>query len=709
MTAKFRLRSLLPLVCSLAASEQVFADNRMLEEVVVSAQKRETNLQDTPISVAAFNSEALQKAGISGLGEIAQRAPGLAIGELNAGQPQIYIRGIGSNEEGPGGDASVVVYVDEVYMGRASGANTELFDLQRVEVLRGPQGTLFGKNASGGAINIVTKTPSDDFTAAVRAGAGNLGASQFDAYASGPLSDSMAASIAYTNSQRDGYLENVITGNDLADKDTNAVRTKLRWDINEQLSAIVSADYTRDNGLGVGRKPRGAVADSFANVSPFDQTVGEHHKVASIIDGKQDREIWGSSLKFSWSGDNVELVSITAYRDNSWAEDSEFIGIPMTAQSPLILSNFVVEESSQFSQEFRLSGNGDALTHWVVGAFYSTEDNDRIEDFQVFTLPIDHTRVQADVTSYALFGEFTWAIQDNLDLTVGARYSRDEKDITARGIASVLVDEDFDIAAGDSWSEPTFKAVLSYRPTDTTMVYGSITSGYKSGGFQGQPDSALIASTPFRPETALSYEIGAKLDLLDSTLRTNFSIFRSEFDDYQELLTLEVGGFPVTVTQNAAEVLSQGIEFDITWLPIDNLMLTASGAYLDSQYDAYLQDASVVGNATRNAPRISYALSASYTVPLQADSELEFRADYRHKDEAFQDPQNRDYSSIPEYDLIDASIIYAINSQLSVTLWGKNLADEEYLVHSFALSGLRTAPSISGLPRTYGISVMKEF
>lgn len=685
------------------------ADTWALEEVLVTAQKRETNLQDTPISVAAFDAESLSKSNINGIGEIAQRAPGLAIGELSTGQPQIYIRGIGSNEEGPGGDASVVVYVDDVYMGRASGASMELFDLERVEVLRGPQGTLFGKNASGGAINIVTKLPSDEFSAKIRAGVGSLSQRRLDAFVTGPLSETVAASFSFSDIERDGYLENVVTGNDLGDKNTTAARGRISWDASDELNVVFSADYSNDDAFGIARKPRGFATTLVAGTSPFDQTIGEHHKVASSIDGKQDRELWGTSLRLNWSAEDFDLTSITSYRKNNWAEDTELVGVPNIAQAPLVLFNHVIENAKQFSQEFRVSGSTDNISNWVVGAFYAEEDTHRIERFRVRSFPLDDGFVQADVKSYALFGEFTYQLQDDLDLTLGARFSRDEKEVHAVGYAAVLVAQSYDVNVADSWSEPTYKAVLSYHATDDIMLYSSVTTGYKSGGFQGQPNSAAVASAGFDPETALAYELGMKADLLDNTLRANVSAFYSEFDDYQELLNLTIGGFPVTVTQNAAAVISQGIEFDFTWLPIDGLTLTASGAYLDSTYNEYKQDASAIGNNTRNAPKKSYALSAAYIVPFEGDSSLEVRADYRHKDEAFQDPQNRSYSSIPAYNLMDGSVIYSVDDSLSLTLWGKNLTDEEYLVHSFPFDGFKTAPSVSGLPRTYGVTVNKSF
>jgi len=709
MSLKTSPSALFTAICLSTSLSSAALAQGTLEEVVVTAQKRETNLQETPISVAAFDAEALSKGNISEIGEIAQRAPGLAMGQFNAGQPQIYIRGIGSNEEGPGGDSSVVVYVDDVYMGRASGASMELFDLERVEVLRGPQGTLFGKNASGGAINIVTKMPSDEFTAKVRAGVGNLSQRSIDAYISGPLSDSVAASFSISDIERDGHIENVVTGNDLSNKNTTAVRGRLRWDINDQANIVFSADYSNDFGNGVGRKPRGLTTTRLADTSPFDQTVGDHYKVAIDEDGKQDRELWGGSVRFNWSNDDVDFLSISSYRNNNWAEDTEIVGAQNIPEALLVLFNDVVEDGDQFSQEFRLSGSTENINHWVIGAFYSNEQTNRVEEFQVRRLPVDYTEVEADVTSYAIFGELNYQLQDNLDLTLGARFSRDEKDIRAIGRGIILVNENFDVTAGDSWSEPTYKAVLSYHVNDSAMIYGSVATGYKSGGYQGQPDSPQIATTAFNPEKALSYEVGVKADLLDDTLRANVSIFHSGFEDYQELLTLDVDGLPVSVTQNAAEVTSKGIEFDLTWIPVENLTLTASGAYIESTYDDYIQDSSVIGNYTRNAPKKSYTLAAAYEVPLGDVSSLEFRADYRHKDEAFQDPQNTAYASIPAYDLIDGSVIYNVDDSLSFTLWGKNLADEEYLVHSFAFGSILTAPSISGMPRTYGLSVTKNF
>ncbi len=688
-------------------AEEAVSKEPKLEVIEVTAQKRVQNVKEVPISMTAVNQEKLLESNISTTEELSSYIANFSVGQSGQGY-NVIMRGLGSGPN-QGFEQTVGTFVDGIYRGRGHLMRSAFLDLERVEVLRGPQGTLFGKNASGGAINIVTKMPSDEFTAKVRAGIGSLSERRLEAFVSGPLSDTVSASFSFSDIERDGHIDNVVTGNDLSNKDTTAVRGRLRWDINDQSSVVFSADYSNDFGNGVGRKPRGLGETLLAGTQPFAQTIGDHYKVAMDEDGKQDRELWGGSIRFNWSNDQVDLLSITSYRNNNWAEDTEIVGAPNIPEIPLVLFNDIVEDGDQFSQEFRLSGSTDSISHWVVGAFYSNEQTNRIEEFQVRRFPVDYTEVEADVTSYALFGELNYQLQENLDLTLGARFSRDEKDIRAIGRGVILVNENFDVTAGDTWSEPTYKAVLSYHPNDAIMVYGSIATGYKSGGYQGQPDSPVIATTAFDPEKALSYEVGLKADLLDDTLRANVSVFYSTFEDYQELLTLDVDGLPVSVTQNAAEVTSQGVEFDLTWIPIENLRLMASGAYLDSSYDDYIQDASVIGNYTRNAPKKSYALSASYNVPLEDASSLEFRADYRHKDEAFQDPQNTGYASIPAYDLLDGSIIYNIDDSLSFTLWGKNLADEEYLVHSFNFGSIRTAPSISGMPRTYGLSVSKEF
>ncbi|MDH3643905.1 MAG: TonB-dependent receptor, partial [Gammaproteobacteria bacterium] len=400
-----------------------------IEEVVVTARKREEDMQSVAVAVSVFDSESMRVNSITGLEDIAQRTPSFVWSETGAANPHLFIRGIGT--EGPstyaGGDPSVVVMVDGVYIGRISGANTDLFDLERVEVLRGPQGTVYGKNAVGGVVNVISKRPSSEPEVQVEASLGNLDRMNLKGYVSGPLSDTVAAKLAVSSLNRDGFVKNEETGSDLWDEDSTSIRAGLLFTPNDELEAMLTVESIRERESGA---PRDIIEDGTFNGGVHAITNPDPRVVNAPMDSFFDRDILGLTLQVDYEMEIGNLTSITAYRDTEAEWRHPFFGNPVTATTIESTSDNI-EDFTQFSEELRLASHaGDGALDWAVGVYYFSADIDRIvnlnQEFAAF-LPFLGGILEYDQTikteSWAVFGEIDYQLTDQLQLNIGARYT----------------------------------------------------------------------------------------------------------------------------------------------------------------------------------------------------------------------------------------------------------------------------------------------
>ena len=698
----------------------------MIEEVIVTAQKRAQSMQSVPIAVTALSEEAMREANIFDVAGIAARTPGFSMGSFNAGQPQLFIRGIGSNDDGAGADSSVVTFIDEVYISRSAGTVFDLFDLERVEVLRGPQGTLYGKNAVGGAVNLVTTKPDENFYGRAEATVGNLDAVVLRGLVSGPLADNVFGKVSFSKRQRDGYVESIVIDEDLSEQDRWGVRGALRFVPNEDLDIQLMGDYNKSDENGNGRtlRPEGDLYDAGLAVDP--RGIKDYDKTYADEAGQQDTEIWGVSARVDWLIAGGTFTSITAYRESEYDMVDDIGNWSLSIADIIDATTYVDESADQTSQEFRFAGTSfnDSLT-WVLGMYYLKENTDRQEDTQVFVaatagtpLGISYSFQDNTTESYSVFGDFTYNITDALSITAGVRYTDEEKDIRQVGIAPIAVghtiNEDYDVSAKQSWDATTPRVVLNYQLNDDIFLYASASEGFKSGGFAGTAPNALAAGTPYDQEDATAYEIGAKTEWLDNRLRLNIAVFSTDYTDLQVLQ--RVPAFPgdplgIVITENAADATSEGVELEFTALLFEGFELSGNYAYLDATYDEYLQPNGVdnAGNDLRNAPENAYNIVARYAMDLQSGAELGIRYEYDHQDESFQDPENIKGARKPEYDLQHLRVWYQPASRRwEVAAWVENLADEEYLTHNFPLPPFGN-PGTVGTPRTYGVTGTYNF
>ena len=529
-----------------------------LEEVVVTAQKREQNLQDVPIAVSAFSGATLEKTQIFDVSDLAGRAPGFVFQQFNPLESELNIRGIGTIRlDSASADSSVVVFLDETYIGRRGAATQDFFDVERIEVLRGPQGTLYGKNVVGGAINIFTGRPEFETSGKLRLGYGNYESKLVSGYFTGGLTETVAGRLSLHYRDRDGYARNHVLGEDLEDYESYAGRGQLLFELSDNLRVHLRADASKDKTNGMNRHE---VDDPFRDgIGPvtawYPPGADIRDNYAPFPQGSE-RDIWGVSARVEWDTAAATLTSITAYRDADSINAFDQYG----ADTPPSLLNSLVTESEDYSaisQELRIASSGESAWSWVAGLYLLREETDK-DDGQIensFLWLIDgpgstgdflqgeYLYVQSNVTNnYAAFGEVSYQLTDTLKLTAGIRYTVDEKDYENEGIdlsndggtrgAAPLAEAFPNQKLNETWKETTPRVVLEWQAADDKMFYASASKGFKGGGWQGKPANAAAAVVAYDPEIAWNYEIGAKTEWLDRALQVNVAAF---FIDYQDL------------------------------------------------------------------------------------------------------------------------------------------------------------------------------
>jgi len=702
-----------------------------LEEVVVTAQKRAQDMQDVPIAVTAMSAETIKQAGISDMKGIAVRTPGFSMGSFNPTQPQMFIRGIGSNGDGAGGgEQSVALFLDGVYINRSAGAGTELYDLESIEVLRGPQGTLWGKNAIAGAINLTSKKPADELEGSLELGVGNYGLQSYRGMITGPIAENLNGKLSFSQKDRDGYVESVASsGVETGDLDSSNLRAQLLYTPAPEVEMLLTLDYGTDKRGGAATTP----AQDQGLMGFFLQTPGlpvaDFHENYLEDPGKTDMEAKGVSLQVDWDMEMGTLTALTAYRESDTASNQITLGTGIASFPVLTIDNFVEENSEMFSQEFRLAGETGNLI-WQTGLYYNNEKTRRSEGGAFTTavdlgalftgggivplgftvaLPDDFSIQSNETSSLAIFGQGTYALTEDLDITLGLRFTREEKDFANLGISgsALYVLEGYDIETEETWTAPTYKLVANYQLAEDTMIYLSAATGFKSGGFDGTASTGLGAATPFDEEQALNLEFGFKSMLWDNRLRLNGALFNTNYEDLQILQAFPNGSpVPPLQTKNAGEAVSRGVELEATLAVTENLQLSATYAHLDTEYkqlDGNL--ASFEGNQLRNAPRNAYSLAATYDWTLSGGGSVSARAEYVAKDKVYQDVQNIEHAAIPAYRLFNLRAAYtSTDEHWELAGWVNNALNEEYFLHNYELLPFGSI-HVPALPRTYGVTL----
>jgi iron complex outermembrane receptor protein len=738
-----------------------------LDEVIVTATKREERLIDVPVAVTAVGAEQLQNSGVSDIRELTGLAPSVQFQTPGGGaDSSIRIRGIGTTSTNPGLESSVGVVIDGVTRARTGVALSELGDLQRIEVLRGPQGTLFGRNTSSGLINIVTRDPSFSGVEGRFEGTyGNYSDMRLAGAVNIPLSDNAAFRIEASSETRDGFYQDANSSETLDNLDRQFVRAKLRWEPSDTLSWRFSADYTNRNEnccvavlaiagptYGLVNTLAGARGDAgYTSTDPFDREVSK----SSGRQNQEDIVDWGVSAQADWDLGFGTLTSITAYR--SWeayrSQDFDHSGADLGFFAP----DGLHQSFDVFTQELRLQGTA-GMVDWLVGAYYSDEDvmNDSAyrmgadypliyggaATFQASTLaaftPGDGARGIGNQNGrdVSFFTHNIFNVTDQLSITAGLRYTNNEKSIDFRG-------ENFNPAcdsaratgdapgitrfcapfwdtrlnpAGDSDSRSedavtgTFNVSYEFLPTLTS--YLSYSRGYKSGGYNFDRAGFTTPATPnardlaFSEETVDAYEFGLKGEFFDRSLTANLAIFHQKFSGFQ---LIEYTGINFVV-RSLSEAISEGAELELTWRPMEGLTITNGLTYTDAYYPTNAGNLGYSGRDMEQSPDWVNVTSVTYEFPIGEQLTGVAYIDNRYSSEFFTggfDPNRIQ----PSFSVANARFsLRGPDESWAVDIWARNVFDKDY--YRRVIPATFQAGSYSaflGDPRTYGITLRRTF
>lgn len=685
-----------------------------LQEIVVTAQRRSENLQRVPISITALTSDSIERANITSTTALQQVTPGLTTSvSIRSALP--FIRGVGSTDSTVGSENPVALYVDGVYIDSSQAAAFSLNNIERIEVLKGPQGTLFGRNATGGLISIVTRTPSRDLGGSFEFGFGNYDTVRSSLYLTGPITSTLAADLALTYSNQDkGWGRNLLTGRDINTDRTFAARSKWLLDL-DSTRITLAGDYSRqETDVGSERAiPPGAVNPGNTKFR------GDFYDSQSDIYPLGVLRQAGGSLRIEHDFAAVKATSITAYRDTffSAAIDQD--------ETPIPVFNAFFDEIRirTFTQEAQLASTGNAAVDWIGGLFYMHREGFqpriRLTGLAFAGAPFFGFGTFDDgvtTSTVAPFGQVTVHVTPRTDITGGLRYTIEHQrfqGMQGNALGGVVASVDTDV----TYRKLTFRAAVNHRLTDDIMAYVSFNRGFKGGAYNVNN----LAAPPARPEQLDAVEAGVKADLLNRTLRINAAVYHYDYKDIQLLVAPSPSSGQISTTINAARARIIGFEGLVEAVPVSGLTISIGASYVPTaEYRSFPNaplfvtkpgggnnlvafDAS--GERMVRAPKFTATASLSYVVRLAGGS-LDFGANLYHSSRFIWNPDAR-YAQAA-YQLLGGQIGYTVGGTgLSISAWGRNLLNKHYQAGlSETASGDAYVP---GAPRTYGVKLGYRF
>lgn len=703
-----------------------------LDEILVTAQRRVENVQEVPISMSVFGAADLEDGGVRRIEDFIGQVPNVYINfNSSIRATAISMRGIISDPNSVGIDPAVGVYVDGVYMGRPTTVNVGLHDLERVEVLRGPQGTLFGYNTIAGVMSFVSRLPGDEPEFAVTAGVGNLNARTASVVGNLPIAPGrVAVRGAMQYEKRDGFLRN-LAGPDNNDADNLNGRIALSFTPSDELSLVFRADAARDRtrlgGVEVWVPSPLFAGEPFNtphDLDPWDRVINDSRS------SFQDRDVFGTSVEVNWDVGPGTLTSITAYREFDWNN------FQTTDKSPFdIFGTGITEDQDQFSQELRFAGTAGERIDYVVGALYFTQTMKAeayadvgADAFSPFGAPLGGNPapgtgfidIRTRAESMAAFAQVDWRMTDALQATLGVRYTAEDKSInhqlfgepTGTFVPSVPLNR-FE----RSDREPSWRAGLQYFVNDDVMAYASYSRGFKAGGYNAfafqivQPDGT---PADFEPEFVDNYEIGLKTLLADGRVRFNATAFFMDYRDLQvNQLIPNAQGVIDFQTSNAATAETRGIEIEVAARLMAGLDLTVGYGYTDAKFKRFPGATpggdDFGGNRLAQSPRQSLGATLQYRYGLTGDWDLMARGEYTHRGRRFSDAANSPALEVPAHDLVNVRLgLERSDGTLAAWLWSRNLFDKDYANSRFFGSPAFAPGAIFqniGIERTWGLEV----
>jgi len=801
-----------------------------LEEIVVSAQRRETSLQDTPIAITAFSASKLEALGVFDVSQLGGFAPNMTIAKQPSSNTNmgVAIRGVGLGETQLAADPKVGLYIDGILNSKTIGGVFDVVDMERVEVLRGPQGTLFGRNTTGGAINITTLKPSGELRGKAMASVGNFGYLRYGGSLDLPAIGSLATKVSYSHSETDGWARNHYTGvaqppqmpydkveRNLASKDDDAFRVALRWAPREDLTLDYAFDKTDNAGVAPPfqlLKVKDHIFNGFTRTSFDFKTFGGelYQQMAQNVQSRNHRqedfvldEMTEETLKIkahtfvaAWElSNNLTLKYLYGSRKSEQNNGADldggayvardlfygvFAGNPGRIQTPGYHSAVVDGRIELDTHEIQILGSAfEDRLHYTGGIFMYEEDVSEIGP-QTFSMPIAFVATRGastpvlgplynaagfcpaayggalcigsqrlpipgasdpgipgvvdfaygqNSTSRAIYGQATYALTDVLDLTLGIRYTEDDK--KAWMYNQNMLAERPTLSPGNplrvkgDWDNISYLANISYAFSDDILAYLTYTTGYNGGGFSTRATKAASFQTPYDEEEIKATELGLKSELFERRLRLNIAIFNNEFTDIQISQFVAGAGGAASQTANAGTATIRGIEFDAVAIPLDGLTIDFSYGYLDAKFNKFmernpatnmLEDISSI-MTMKYAPKNTAVLGVQYDFQPFSFGALSVRFDMNYQDSMVFHTYANQWDYANERTLINARISLRDvelgccngDGKLSVSLWGKNLSDKEYINWGIDFGSLGFAGAVYGEPRTYGLDFVYTY
>ncbi len=719
----------------------------VLEEVVSTARKREEPLQDTPVASTVIGGEALDLQFVADLKTMEFPAPNVNIATVSAfaNAISVSIRGISNSDIDSTVDPPVATFVDGVYIARPVASSLDLFDVEQIEILRGPQGTLFGRNTSAGAIQVRTRRPSGEFQTRGRVTLGEYGRKDIRAAVDIPLlPEKLDAKVAVLSQNLDGYYRSAITGKDLGEEEIIAVRPMIVFTPTDQVELTVIGEFHQNKG-----EPRPQQNQSRTNrllcslqrFCGFALGDGKEFDAPSSDVGFIDATIWGLTTDLEIDAGPGVISWISNYRDT----DEDVVYDADATDYPM----FRVDRKQphkQWSSELRFQSTAFDQLDFVAGVYFFHQEYELERNT---TLAIANPNVRThqrsftgqDHDAWSVFGEMNYHLTDRLTLTAGGRYGKEKKDFFQLPFG-IFPNTGARIEVDESWSDFGPKLGVQFALTDDMTVYASYQKGFKSGGFNGRCGQTATCLRPFDPEKVNGYEAGFKGDFLDRRLRANLAVFWSDYADLQRgaIVPLPPGSAnpQETVTDNAAGADIRGIELELTAVPVTGLQLQFSVGYLDAEYQdfcadvngaatfttrptspcggsvtqtsgtpggagAYLVDEDLSSFEIARAPKWNYMFNATYDLPLPNGDSLIMNGRYTWVDELFTDVTEQ--APRKSVELLDISIGYHdAEGRWSVSVFGKNLTDDIYLDSATLVPPLFDTRAVNP-PRRYGIEL----
>lgn len=697
-----------------------------LEEVVITAQHREQSAQDVGISLTTLSHEDLEQHDVKSVNDLAKLAPSFqAEPAFGSGVPQFRIRGMGFNDYASNNSPTVGIYVDQVAYPIPIMTQGLLFDIDRVEILRGPQGTLYGRNTTGGAVNILTADPTDKFSFGVTSEYNSLNDFKSEAYASGPVSDRFRIRLSGGTEQGGAWQKDRVTGQSLGDKDTGALRVKTDWDVNDDLNIKINAHYGRDASENVGAyliksytTPSGRVipadtdrtktgwgiSSSFASVTGLSQSTKP----------SRDNDTYGTNVTLEQSFGAIKFTNIASYEGLQRRELDDWDATLVNSANI-----FYKSEANVFSDEARLSSNQPGPLQWVTGLYYSREHlKDKFyDDFMDNYGFVSETAYKQNTQTISEFAQVDYALTDQIKLIGGVRNEREDRKLTdfSTKYATLNITSFAIPSESTGMSKVSGKAGLEYRVIQPVLLYATVSRGVKSGGFTAYNTLAPEQLTPFKPEKVLNYETGFKSDLIGRKLRLNGAVYYEDYKDEQvqsAVWNSTYGTIGKIVNAPKSELYGGELELDAE--PTPNLHIGNGIGYSRGHYDQFTDlDAPASTNAGHaiyvdksgrdlGFPKLTYNGSVSYTVH-SPEYDITPQLDYSYRGQQRSNFGNA-YDIAP-YWIFDAGVtVRPTDGNWAVTLYGKNIFDKKYdVTRNYFVP--QSSIGVLGEPASFGVRV----